>query len=201
MVRAKGKSSKKTTITFSIDDTILRIIRKDSAREGISINSKINNILMRYALCYRYSEVQGGLIVPDNSVPIFLENIDEEKLKAGYRIINLDLVPSMLLENMLPVNLDNWIKYVCQGMLLYGGSFKNFSEFEDDEGRLNLVFRHNYGIKWSKVISEVYTEFLEKILHYHVQSTILSNSVALRIIEKNIRNLDGNCESKPYSGK
>jgi hypothetical protein len=58
-----AKSDKKTTITFAIDNRILKIIRDDADSHIISINAKINYILLLYSLCYRYSEA-GGVIFP-----------------------------------------------------------------------------------------------------------------------------------------
>jgi hypothetical protein len=30
---------------------------------------------------------------------------------------------------------------------------------------MNLVFRHKYGIKWSRILSAVYTQFIQKTLN------------------------------------
>ncbi len=66
-----AKSNKKTTITFAIDDRILNIIRDDADSHKISVNAKINDILLRYALCYRYTEAGGGVIFPPAAMELF----------------------------------------------------------------------------------------------------------------------------------
>jgi hypothetical protein len=71
-------------------------------------------------------------------------------------------------------------------MLLFGGSYQGFSYFKDEEGHVNFVFRHNYGIKWSRVISTVYMQFLEKSLNIHSTSSILPSSVTIKTVERNI---------------
>jgi hypothetical protein len=35
----------------------------------------------------------------------------------------------------------------------------------DNDGYLNLVFRHEYGVKWSRILSAVYTWFINKTLN------------------------------------
>lgn len=180
------KSDKKTTITFAIDNRILNIIRDDAKSHKISVNAKINDILLRHALCYRYSEAGGGIIFPPAAMELLLNTFEEDMLARLYSSVIDDLVPSMLLENRLALNLKNWIEYVFKGMLLFGGSYQGFSYFKDEEGHVNFVFRHQYGIKWSHIISAVYTEFLEKALNIHASSSILPSSVTIKTVERNI---------------
>jgi hypothetical protein len=181
-----AKSDKKTTITFAIDDRTLKIIRDDADSHKISVNAKINDILLRYALCYRYSEAGGGIIFPPAAMELLLNTYEEDTLARLYSSVIDDLVPSMLLENRLALSLKNWIEYVFKGMLLFGGSYQGFSYFKDDEGHVNFVFRHQYGIKWSRIISIVYMEFLEKSLNIHTTSSILPSSVTIKTVERNI---------------
>jgi hypothetical protein len=181
-----AKSNKKTTITFAIDNKILKIIREDANSHKISINAKINEILLRYALCYRYTEAGEAIIFPPAAMELLLNTFEEDTLVRLYSSVVNDLVPSMLLENRLALNLKNWIEYVFKGQLLFGGSYQAFSYFKDEEGHVNFVFRHQYGIKWSRVISTVYVEFLEKTLNIHTTSSILPSSVTIKTVERNI---------------
>jgi hypothetical protein len=180
------KSNKKTTITFAINNKILDIIRDDANSHKISVNAKINDILLRYALCYRYTEAGEGVIFPQAAMELLLNTFEEDTLLHLYSSVVNDLVPSMLLENRLALNLKNWIEYVFKGQLLFGGSYQGFSYFKDEEGHVNFVFRHQYGIKWSRVISTVYVEFLEKVLDIHTTSSILPSSVTIKTVERNI---------------
>jgi hypothetical protein len=181
-----SKSDKKTTITLAIDNRILKIIRDDANSHKISVNAKINDIVLRYALCYRYSEAGGGIIFPPAAMELLLNTFEEDTLAHLYSSVIDDLVPSMLLENRLALSLKNWVEYVFEGMLLFGGSYQGFSYFKDEEGHVNFVFRHQYGIKWSRIISTVYMEFLEKSLNIHTTSSILPSSVTIKTVERNI---------------
>jgi hypothetical protein len=35
----------------------------------------------------------------------------------------------------------------------------------DKDGNMNLVFQHEYGIKWSRILNAVYTRFIQKTLN------------------------------------
>ncbi len=115
-----------------------------------------------------------------------MNTFEEDALTRLYSSVIDNLVPSMLLENKLVLSLKNWIEYVFKGQLLFGGSYQGFSYFEDEEGQLNFVFRHRYGIKWSRVISTAYMEFLEKAMNIHTTSSILPSSVTIKTVERNI---------------
>jgi hypothetical protein len=183
------KANKKTTITFAIDDRTLNVIREDADHQKISVNAKINDILLRYSLCYRYTEAGGGVIFPPRLVDVCMECIDHERLVTEYKDMVNDIVPSLMLANKLPLNFANWLHYAFDGILLFGGSYRGFSCFEEDGdgGQINLVFRHDYGLTWSKVIAEVYRDFLEKKLSLHVNScTILPSSVTIKLLERNL---------------
>ena len=181
----RAKSNKKTTITFAIDDRFLEIIRDDANSQKISVNAKINEILLRYALCYRYTEAGGGVIFPPAAMELLL-TFEEDTLTHLYGSVIDDLVPTMLLQSRLPLNLENWIEYVFKGQLLFGGSYQVFSYFKDEDGHVNFVFRHQHGIKWSRVLSTVYMQFLEKAMNIHTSSSILPSSLTIKTVERNI---------------
>jgi hypothetical protein len=117
---------------------------------------------------------------------LLLNTYEEDTMARLYSSVIDDLVPSMLLENRLALSLKNWVDYVFKGMLFYGGSYQGFSYFKDEEAHVNFVFRHQYGIKWSRIISTVYMEFLEKSLNIHTTSSILPSSVTIKTVERNV---------------
>jgi hypothetical protein len=61
--------------------------------------------------------------------------------------------------------LENTLKAVFDRVLAYGGSYKGYSCHNDNDGHLNLVFRHEYGVKWSRILSAVYTRFINRTLN------------------------------------
>jgi hypothetical protein len=62
----------------------------------------------------------------------------------------------------------------------------------DKDGNINLVFRHEYGIKWSRILSAVYTQFVQKTLNQPAFPLNMAETwFAIRISER-IENLDDN---------
>lgn len=164
----------------------MKQLKIDADREGISINSKVNNILKKYAIFYKYAEIDQPVIIPRRSLQFILENIEEQKLIEEYEEIVLDLVPSILLQQRIPISLENLIKYVFGGVLTYAGAIQGFEYFVGSEGQVHLVFKHVFGLKWSRIISSVYSAAIQKSLNLQTTTTILPSTVVIKIIERNL---------------
>jgi hypothetical protein len=159
------KNIRKSSITLALDTEILDLVKNIAEGEGLSINSKINSILWKYVSFYKYVEQDNSLIIPSRSVNFFIENIDEEKWIQEYSDTLEEIVPFFFLELKAEQTLENTLKLVFDRLLAYGGSYKGYSCHVDNDGYLNLVFRHEYGIKWSRILSTVYTRFIQRTLN------------------------------------
>jgi hypothetical protein len=160
-----SKSGKKSNITLAIDTEVQNVLKNIAEGEGLSINSKINSILWKYVSFYKYVEQDGSLIIPSRSINFFIENIDEGKWIQEYSDMLEEIVPFFFLELKAEHTLENTLNVVFDRLLAYGGSYKGYSCHVDNDGYLNLVFRHEYGIKWSRILSTVYTRFIQKTLN------------------------------------
>ena len=180
-----SKNGKKSNITLAIDTEIQAMIKNIAEGEGLSINSKINSILWKYVSFYKYIEQDGSLIIPSRSVNFFIENIDEEKWIQEYSDTLEEIVPFFFLELKPEKTLENTLKVVFDRLLAFGGSYKGYSSNVDNDGYLNLVFRHEYGVKWSRILSTVYTRFIQRTLNQHAYPlNIAEKWFAIRISER-----------------
>ena len=183
---AEGKkSNKKSTSTLAIDQNVLGYIKREAEAEGVSINSKINYVLKKYALFYKYTELEQPVILPSKTFSFLLDETDEQKMLEEYKYILLYLLPEALIRQNIPITFDNWVKYVFGSMVIYSGAVQAFEYYNDDEGLLCLVFRHKYGMKFSRLIDKAYTHALETLFGYHTICTLLPSSVVLKIRERN----------------
>jgi hypothetical protein len=180
-----SKNGKKSNITLAIDTEIQNILKNMAEGEGLSINSKINSILWKYVSFYKYVEQDSSLIIPSRSVNFFIENIDEEKWIQEYSDTLEEIVPFFFLELKAEQTLENILKVVFDRLLAYGGSYKGYSSHVDNDGYLNLVFRHEYGIKWSRILSTVYTRFIERTLNQPAYTlNVAEKWFAIRLSER-----------------
>jgi hypothetical protein len=180
-----AKSIKKSNITLAIDTEILNMLKNIAEGEGLSINSKINSILWKYITFYKYVEQDSSLVIPSRSVHFFIENIDEDKWIEEYSDMLNEIVPFFFLELKTPPTLENTLKVVFDRLLSYGGSYKGYSCQGEKDGNMSLVFRHEYGIKWSRILSAVYTRFIEKTLNQPAYTLNIAETwFAIRLSER-----------------
>jgi hypothetical protein len=179
------KSGKKSNITLAIDTEIVNTVKDIAEGEALSINSKINSILWKYIIFYKYVEQDGSLIIPSRSVNFFIESIDEEKWIQEYGEMLKEIVPFFFLELKAAQTLENTLKLVFDRLLVYGGSYKGYSCRVDNDGYTNLVFRHEYGTKWSRILSTVYTRFIERTLNQPAYTLNVAETwFAIRLSER-----------------
>jgi hypothetical protein len=163
---SSSKNTKKSNITLAIDTEIVNMLKDIAESQGLSINSKINSILWKYISFYKYVEQDSSMVIPSRSVNFFIENIAEEKWIEEYCHALDDIVPFFFIELKTVQTLENTLKFVFDRLLIYAGAYKGYSCHMDNDGYLNLVFRHEYGMKWSRILSAVYTRFIEKTLNH-----------------------------------
>jgi hypothetical protein len=87
------RKGKKSNITLAIDTEIVDMLKGMAESEGLSINSKINSILWKYIIFYKYVEQDSSFVIPSRSVNFFIENIDEEKWIQEYTDTLEEIVP------------------------------------------------------------------------------------------------------------
>jgi len=150
---------------LAIDTGIHDKLKNIAEAEGLSINSRINSILGKYISFYKYVEQDSSLIVPFRSVDFFIENIDEDRWIDEYGKMLEEIVPFFFLELKTAQTLDTTLKIVFDRLLACGGSYKGSSCHMDKDGNMNLVFQHEYGMKWSRILSAVYTRFIQRTLN------------------------------------
>ena len=185
-------TSKKTTVRLAIDDYVLKEIRKESEAKGLSTNAKINAILTKHVDYDRHTESLRCIHISNKRFKSLLDNIDEVNLLEGFKADMTDIVPTAHIEQNTPATLDGLIKYFFQNIGLNAGLYQNFSYFKGKDDRLYFAFRHDFGIKWSRVLSAGFIHLIESALKYHARcAKILPSSVVLEILEKSSQEING----------
>jgi hypothetical protein len=173
------KKEKKESITLAFDKFVLDDIRKDATDAGVSVNSKINEIMKDYV---RYQKI----ILKEHPLitfpPLFADLI---KYLSEEAIIETSLMsidrnnPFLLAIVEEGGGTINTLKRMLDlGLRL--GLCENFSLVEK-AGYFTLVLSHHYGIKWSKGISISFTKMIEGILNVHPTSEITPEKIIMRI--------------------
>jgi hypothetical protein len=156
--------SKKTNITLSISDHFAKQLRLQAATESVSVNRLVNSILERWALCYRAIGISGGIIITSETWKDVIEKMDEDYL-LGSLDSGGSVAAAVLLQNDIPLTIDNLVKFVFQGLALYAGNYSHFHHYRNDSDDLVLVFEHSFGLKWSKLFGSSICRFFNNQLN------------------------------------
>jgi hypothetical protein len=175
----------KVTITLAIDRDIMDNVRRNSSRDGLSINAMINNILKKWDRFYQYLPEHQVILVTARNFEKILELLDEQFFIDTWRY-DENLVNGIFGQRGIALTLDNLIDYEYQIFGTLGGAFKSVSAYKDSEGYTNIVFTHRYGLKWSRIVAAVFTEQLSTYFKCHTSSEIIPSKTTIKILDKNI---------------
>lgn len=165
MYRPSGKAETKT---IRMDSEILRYIHEDAQMKNISDNSLIQSILLRYVISDRYIEDYPIIVVVQDMITSFLENIPSEEVREIGQRIGLNTPRSIfLMKGIVDPTLESVLWYIENNHDKYARWFK-FNHHRI--GKLNLLhMRHNLGEKWSYFLSGYMKGFFKSILDVEVE--------------------------------
>ena len=177
-------SGKKETITLALDSRVLKQIRRDAKGNGQSINSYINTILAKYMLFYKLAEQQKSCTLSNKSFNSILEKMPENELLEDFKTNWIDVLPTIFIEQNIPITLQNVIQYGFESIGIYAGSWHSFSHHKDESGHECMIFRHNYDIKWSRILSKGIAHLLNEQFGYYTEAALFPGSIMIKIFEK-----------------
>lgn len=178
------KSIKKDTITLSLDSNILDLLKANAQENRISVNSIINGILSKYVNFYKRAEEYGSAVIASTQFSVFIELMDEEKVTE---IMQTDATATMIAHfqhNNIPIRLDTVIEIAFANVALISGVCTKFSQHRDAEGYRLLVFDHRYGIKWSRIISRVFSYLLKQTCNIETSAKLLPQTISIKILDR-----------------
>lgn len=114
-----------------------------------------------------------------------IEVVDEKMIEWLHKANN-EIWPSVMIRDNVPTDIENFVEYSFGNIAKMAGLFSTFRHHIDNEGHLCLIFEHKFGIKWSKMISEVFSESLANLFKIEVKSQALQNTVVITVLEKDL---------------
>jgi hypothetical protein len=176
---------KKTTVNLAIDSTIIDSLKRDAKSKGMSLNARINAILLKYIEFYkRAEEVDDTCVIPKKYFQFTLDKIDEKENTREVAEMHRIWIPAFFNDLNLPFTLDNFVKYAVKQIGVNARTIDNITYQSDDEGNHMLSFTHRFGIKWSKVASSSIAVVIEEFFHYGTQCYIYPGNFVVKILKR-----------------
>lgn len=172
---------KKTAITLAINQDVLNNVKEEADSEKTSLSSKVSDILLRHIVTYRFSRDMKSIFISEKTFRLIIDKIDEDLLLDDFTNNALDFIPTLFYAKNISFTIDNIIRYALTGAGLHGGIYNHFHHHKDSQGFTILVMRHNFGLKWSKVLSKGLTKLLHDTLGCISSSIILPSSIIIKV--------------------
>jgi hypothetical protein len=181
VTNSEKKIAKKITVNLHLDENIIDILKKDAKSKGVSLNARVNGILTKYVNFFQRTEEFEACIITSRQFAAFLEMMDEDRTAEIMKTDGVEANIAYLHHHNIPVTLNSIIDVCFEKLTPSAGVITKFSQYIDAEGYTCLVFDHRYGIKWSRIISRVFSYLLEETCNVRTSTTLLPNTIIIKI--------------------
>lgn len=169
----EGRSKKTSTMTFRLDDNVLRILRVESERHQITLNNLVNQLLKRFVEWDMY-EPKVGMIPIAKPIVIELfnkmskEDISKMAINIGKSVVH-DI--ALFMKNRMDLNsFLSWFEVRMKSSLTE-------TNHSIQNGFHVYVLKHELGENWSlyhKIVLElIFNEIFEKAVDVTISNTTI----------------------------
>ncbi len=181
------QTKKRKTVghSFRINAEWFSILRTEAEKQGISVNSLLNNLLKRNAY-FRHMLRYGAITLTHKGFADILESCPDEKLRKNAVNAASTILPDFLSTMGVSPDYHVVIDLIKNLLSEYSGWFECDYHILPDREIVHL--RHNLGKKWSFYVSVAASTALNSLLTKEVTTEISDSSVTIRIDKQAIIN-------------
>jgi len=180
-VENSNDETSKTTITLSLDTNILDELKRDAEKETTSMSGYVTKILSKHVLLNRFARDLHAIFITSTTFATIVDKIDENLLAKDFEENALDFIPTIFHSKNIPFTIENLIRYALSRTAIDGGIYDHFHSYHDSKGHLNLVMRHNFGIKWSHILGSGHVKLIQNMLALNSTFKALPSSVIIKV--------------------
>ena len=153
-----GKRIKKT-ISFRLDPHVIDKLSKSAREDKITLNALVDQVFDNYVNWDRMSTKAGWLLVKNDVLKLFIENLNERTLaRLATRAAKI-VMKDTLLSFSGKIDLESWIS-----VTRYRSLKSNFVYQESrTDDMIKIVITHGMGPKWSHFHKIYYMQMLKDL--------------------------------------
>jgi hypothetical protein len=167
-------AAKKTvTMTFRIEEGIMELLRSESAKREVSLNTFVNQILKRFVEWDMYEPKVGMIPIAKPIVHTLFEKMSSEEIVEMAHKVGKGAVHDIALFMKSSMDQDSFLSWLEMRM-------KNSSiEFSHSvkEGKHVFVLKHDLGYNWSlyhkTMLELIFNEVLQKRVEISMTPTMM----------------------------
>jgi hypothetical protein len=169
------------TRTFRIKSEWDDVLQEESARQGVSINVLVNNILRRYSLFSRWIDRNSDIVLPQRNLREIINEVPNEKLAEIATNSGVFAVNDVLSMIGYEANYDS-LNYLLTEH--YGGpNFARwFTCFHSTHITKDIFhLQHDLGQGWSIYLDNYFTAFLKSLNKVDAETKVYDYAVTFKV--------------------
>ncbi len=173
---SSGESKKTATMTFRIDENVLNVLRTESERNQITLNSLVNQLLKRYVDWGMFEPKVGMIPIAKPIVVELFKKMSKEEISSMAVNIGKDVVHDIALFMKNRMDLESFLSWFETRMT----SSLTETNHTMQDGYHVYVLKHELGENWSlyhKIILEL---MFNEIFNMTVNITISSTTIRFK---------------------
>jgi hypothetical protein len=177
-----GDSAKHATVTmtFRIAENIMDVLRLESEKREISINTLVNQILKRYTEWDMYEPKLGMIPIARPLVSALFERLDEEDITDIARKIGKNVVHDIALFMKSAMDLPSFMSWFETRIKT---SSIEFSHNRLANGRHTYVIKHDLGYNWSLYHKTIFELIFNEMLQTRIDIAITPTTMTMAFDE------------------
>jgi hypothetical protein len=171
-----AESKKTATMTFRINENVIKILRSESKRNQITLNSLVNQLLKRYVEWDMYQPKVGLIPIAKPIVVELFSKMSKEDISTMAKEIGKDVVHDIALFMKNRMDLDSFLSWFERRM----ASSLTETNHTIQDGYHVYVLKHELGENWSLYHKIVIELIFNEIFNMTVNVTISSTTIRFR---------------------
>lgn len=173
---SRDESKKTATMTFRVDENVLNILRSESDRNQITLNSLVNQLLKRYVEWDMYEPKVGMIPIAKPIVVELFSKMSKEEISKMAVDIGKDAVHDIILFMKNRMDFDSFLSWFEARM----ASSLTETNHTMQDGFHVYVLKHELGENWSLYHKIVLELMFNEIFHKTVSITISNTTIRFR---------------------
>jgi hypothetical protein len=168
------------TMTFRIEAGVMDVLRSESEKREVSLNTMINQILKRYTEWDMYEPKVGMIPIARPLVSALFEHMEEKEIVDIARKVGKNAVHDIALFMKSRMDLQSFLSWF--EMRIKTSSIE-FSHNRLENGRHIFVIKHDLGYNWSLYHKSILELIFNEILQKRIDVTMTPTTMTLAFDE------------------
>lgn len=177
LTRADVRERKTRLKTIRLSESLVRSLEKEATEEDTTVNADVNSIISQHFDWNKKAQEFGFAAIPLRLLRNLLEGVDDETLAR----IGREVLPAIWKEMAEFWSQDSSLDAMMKFQEMRSKfNPNNRTKVTLDEGTYTVVWRHDFGPKWSVLVKNALQEYLEQSFHIKPRITMGESVVTAR---------------------